>query len=1323
MRPIACLRLASAISLFSLQILAQQPAGEMRSTDSELRPMPLVFEPNLGQAAPGVQFLAHAGGYLVLLEPSRTRLVLPPPLRPSAGLSPAKASAATPSVITLELSPPHHGTRLQASSPLPGKTNYFIGKDPSRWLAGIPQYAQVRLPSVYPGVDLLFYGNDGQLEYDFILSPGADPRALRFRIGGTDQLSTDPSGNLLLKAGNGSIQLHKPLVYQQTAGGRHRIEGQFVLRSGNQVEFLVGNYDKRQPLIVDPVLSYSTLIGANNSTQVQGIAVDKAGNAYITGTTFATNYPTVNAFQSVNAGTSDVFVTKLNPDGDRILYSTYLGGTGFNNAAAIAVDPKGSAYVTGTVGSSNFPTTPGAFMTTCPGICNTPFVTKFLTDGTLSFSTYMGGSNSPAHAMAVDSAGEVYIAGTTASDDLPATPGSYEPTYPGQVCTNCSNGYVEKLNASGTGLVYSTYFGADTAFGNVPSTLGSGIAVDSAGDAYLVGSTTAIPLQDPLQSGLAGGPNAFVAKFSSDGSQLLFSTYFGGASAISSDEAGDFATSVAVDPSDNVHVTGTTTSCEFPLSLTALSTDCVASNPDQKIFVVTLNSTGTQILSSTFLQSGNSPQIAVDKAGNSYVSGQTTSSTYPLMNPIESTSQLATATSFVTELSLEGNLLFSTYLGATGGGSSAASIAVDSRENIYVSGSGQGDFPLLDPIPSQIIQSTNYTFFVAKISPEDKPQLSLSPRTSPILALRNVSTVPLAISSIVPSPNFTMGGDCGSSLAAGAGCTLILEGVDDNKKSGTVTITSNATTRPEKFIIAKNPAGDTVGALISVFPAYLQFPAQLIGTASPAQQVVIQNTGLQAGSVSGIAINPPAPFAETNNCPALLNPGASCAISITYTAANAQDFGTLSIATNTTTETTVYLSGLGSSSALAPSTTYMDFGSQPVGGFPLGRIVNLLNSTPYPATITGIAASAGFAETDTCTAPLPPQKECRVSVTFMPTGNQIASGTLTISNYGPGAPVTVNLSATGVQPGALGLSPASLNFYGYAGSESAAGAVTLTNNTEASVPIQGISVGAPFSQTNTCGSSLAPEAACQISVAFTPTQPGSSSRTLQVSYSGSGSPQTMSLTGSAQTIVQFYPLTVQFPSQAVNVASPGYSLFVENFGPSTVNLGAITVQGSAFSISANQCGSTLARDSGCIVQVVFTPSVTGASTGSLSLTASDSSTPHTAVLQGIGISNGIGSLSVSDLSFKTQDVGTRSRPQKVTLTNTGTGPLVVGSISISPGFFRETNTCKAPLAPQASCSLSVFFTPSLQGLLAGSLVIQDNGANGQHTIALSGIGQ
>jgi hypothetical protein len=1311
-RPFYCLVF---LILFAWLNLSGQ-SGSTRPFLSEGRfgRLPFIFEANKGQAGNTAEFLARGADYSVLLGGNKTQIVLSAP-RPGNGKD--DSVSASPSIVTITFVGANRGARFEAGQPLPGRSNYILGQQSSHWLLGIPQYGQVTQKSVYRGIDLVYYGNDGNLEYDFVIAPGAHPQSLAFDIQGAQAIELTDSGDLLLRTAAGDVRLQKPCIYQGTGSGRRNIDGKFVRRGPDEIGLAVGAYDVHSKLIVDPVLSFSTLIGANNSAQVQGIAVDSSKNVFITGTTFATNYPVLNAFQSTNHGTTNVFVTKLNPAGNTILYSTYLGSSGFDNAAAIAVDKTGAAYVTGTIGAADFPTTPGAFMTSCTSICNTAFLAKFLSNGTLAFSTFMGGSNSPAHALAVDAAGEAYIAGDSGSD-LPTTAGAFQTT-----CSTGDCGYVEKLNASGTALAYSTYFGAASGNYLPPSTNGTGIAVDSSGSAYLVGSSNGIPVQSAIQPGVVGGPNAFVAKFSPDGSSLLFSTYLGGTSPFFFSYAGDFATGVAVDSSDNVHIVGTTSSCEFPLSLNSLSTDCVTTEYNQKIFVASLNSSGTQLLFSTLLQDGFSAGIGVDSNGNSYITGTATSSNKFIKDPIENSFQNASSMGFVTELDPAGKLLFSTYLGSTYG-SAPSAIAVDASGGIYVAGQAQSDFPLLHPIPNQIYQSTYYTFFVSKISPSNVPQFSLSPRVSPVLALRNVSSVPLTISSIVPSSNFTMGGNCGSTITPGGSCNLILLGANDNKTTGSVTITSNAYTTPQKITIRKSPTGDGLGYSLSILPMYVSFPPQFIGTSSATRHIVIQNLGLPT-AINSIAIIQPSAFRQTNNCPALLNTEASCTVSVTYKAATGQDSAQLAIVTDPNqTQATVFLNGTGSNTAISASTPAMEFGNQPSGVPSLGRIVNLINATPNPATLTAISTSSGYAEINNCSTALPPHGECRVLITFAATGNQDAPGTLMIANYGPGGPETVSLHATGVQPGDLTLSPNSVSIpFVYIGTKTNLSAVTVTNNSKNTITIQKIATTSPFSQTNTCTLSLPPAATCQVAVALKPTATGLAKGSLNITYSGVGSPQTMPVSATGVTTVQFSPSPVSFGQQFVGTSAAPVYVFVENFGFNNVTLGAVTVQGSEFVLSQDNCGSSVAKLTGCLVALVFKPTGTGLRTGTISVTGSDYSQPHIATLQGVGISRGVASLSTTSITFATQTLRTKSSARNVTLTNTGSGTLTIKGITTSPQFFTNTTSCGTTLLSKASCAISVFFDPTLQGILAGSLSIQDDGINGQHTIALSGTGR
>jgi hypothetical protein len=290
---------------------AQQSNALQPEVASSISRLPLVFEPNHGQAPPGARFVSRTGKYTLLLTADQAILVLP-----QAGSSSDKGSARR--LLHLELIGAQSEPSMEGIDQLPGKSNYFIGRDSANWRTNIPQYAKVEYRSAYPGIDLVFYGNQDELEYDFRVAAGADPTLIGFWVDGADRMEIDSSGDLLVHFDKEIVRLQKPNVYQEAHNVRRELKATFELRGKNEVGFDLGPYDKKVPLVIDPVLSYSTLIQPNNDTEAEAIAVDSTGHAYVTGRTFATNYPTVSAFQPTNHGTTNAFVTKLSPGGGQI---------------------------------------------------------------------------------------------------------------------------------------------------------------------------------------------------------------------------------------------------------------------------------------------------------------------------------------------------------------------------------------------------------------------------------------------------------------------------------------------------------------------------------------------------------------------------------------------------------------------------------------------------------------------------------------------------------------------------------------------------------------------------------------------------------------------------------------------------------------------------------------------------------------------------------------------------------------------------------------------------------------------------------------------
>lgn len=1279
----------------------------VQNKEFDLTRLPIAFEENLGQFQKNIRFAAHGSGYSLFLGSKEAVLEV-------LENNPHDSTKQIHQFIRLTFAGASSKTKPQGLDLLPGKSNYLIGKNPEQWHQDIRQFGKVKYRSIYPGADLVYYGHEGAVEFDFHLAPGADASPITLNLEGASSLEVTEGGNILLHLVRGVIRLTKPDVYQVLNGIRHTVNSRFVLLGENSIGIRLDHYDKNSTLVIDPTLSFATLIPVNNNTQPQSIALDSQGNIFIGGTTFASDYPTKNAFQSSNGGYTDAFITKLNPTGESIVYSTYLGGSGFDGGSAVAVDQSGQAYLAGGVGSLDFPTTPGAFMTTCPSSfsCNTPFVAKFSPDGHLLYSTLTGGSNNAASGLAVDSYGGAYIVGTAASNDMPVV-NAFEPNFPGFLCTSCNTAFLQKLNPDGSALVYSTYFGG-TGTGGVPFTTGNGVAVDKDGDAYIVGSTASIPTHNPIQPG-PGGTTAYIAKFTPDGTALSYATYFGGS-------GGDSAVGVAVDPLGNAHITGTSGSCDFPLSFHAFNADCSANRFDTKVFVAVLDPDGDRVVFSTFLGSGFVSAIAVDSEGDTFIDGSTAAVDFPVRKAIQASPQasLGNSNAFVSEFNLEGRLVFSTYLGGQAG-AQATGIAADREHHLFVTGASQGDFPILHPLQLPTSQSCCYSFFIARIDPEDHhPEISLSPRSSPVLSLRNVSSSLLSIASITPSSNFTKGGNCVDRLAPGTVCTLVLQGAADQQTVGTVTIATNASHSPQIFKINKSPFGDNVGPLVTIAPIFINFPQQLVNTPSALQTVIISNAGLQPASITEIAVVS-GDFSQTNDCPSILIPPSFCTVRVQFQPGSSfSSGGQLAIVVDQN-RSTVFLRGSASNSAFAASTTYLQFPAQYTGTTSLTRVVNFTNTSPYAASLGGVSVTPGFLERSNCSTIVQPHASCRAAISFVPTSNEQLNGTLNAESFGPGGAQTVSLSATGLIQSSLSVSPITLDFpQALVGVNDNPQGINVTNISQQTVNVTSVVVSGPFSQTNTCVGALTPAASCQVNVSFLPTTPGPASGSLTINLGEGGTSQVLSLTGTATTPLTFFPSQVVFGEQRVGTASPQTFLSISNSSfTSSISLNSFQIQGD-FSIAQNPCPAVLQRFFGCALQIVFTPQATGNRTGNVIISASDSSQPHVIPLKGIGVGAGVLTLSLSSLDFGTQRIHTLSAPQSVALSNTGTGPLHFSGVSASPQFQVRGN-CQGTLAPGARCVLEVSFFPTLAGILDGVVTIQDDTAGSPHSISLTGI--
>ncbi len=614
--------------------------------------LPLSFEANHGQTDGRVRFLSRTGGYTLFLTGDEAVLALSgkrakdPAPKGASGFEGATVSLkrypdtnpdldtnsnpATPqsmpgSVLRMKLRNANPAAKVTGTDELAGMNNYFIGNDPAKWRTGVPTYAKVKYEGIYSGIDLVYYGNQQQLEYDFIVAPGADPRRIAFEVSGAKRIRLDAQGDLVLKIGEDEIRWHKPVVYQEKGGARQLVAARYAITDKNRVRFDLAKYDASRPLYIDPLI-YSTYLGGNSDDVGLGIAVDSAGNAYVAGSTVSTNFPTKNPLQPAFAGGNscgcDAFVSKLNASGSALVYSTYLGGSGDDRSFGIAVDSAANAYVTGYTFSTDFPTV-NPLQPANRGLYNAFVAEINRTGSALVYSTYLGGSGQETgFGIAVDSAGDAYVTGETASTDFP-TKNPLQPSYGG----GSFDAFVAKLNPAGSALGYSTYLGGTGQDG------GNGIAVDSGGNAYVTGVTasTDFPvtpgaLQTVCNSGCSPHGDAFVAKLNPAGSALAYSTYLGG-------NGPDYGYGIAVDTAGNVYVTGGTSSTDFP----TMSPLQPAFGGGEDGFVAKIDPAGSALVYSTYLggsgaDSGNG--IAVDSAGNAYITGFTDSTDFPQQNPL-----------------------------------------------------------------------------------------------------------------------------------------------------------------------------------------------------------------------------------------------------------------------------------------------------------------------------------------------------------------------------------------------------------------------------------------------------------------------------------------------------------------------------------------------------------------------------------------------------------------------------------------------------------------------------------------------------------------
>ena len=853
---------------------ATSPAPPTRVHEAYGR-IPLSFETNQGQTDASVNFLARGAGYTLFLRPAEAVFVL----TRQQGDGPAKrrtqeqtdnsarltasvdetetsalAAPAPTAVLRMKLVGADASAAAEGAEELAGKVNYLVGDDPARWRTDIPTFGRVRYNEVYPGIDVVYYGHQRQLEYDFVVAPGRDARAISLKFDGADKVEVGAGGDLLLTLGDSVVRQPKPFVYQEVAGARREVEGGYLVGADGRVGFHVGEYDAGLPLVIDPVLQYSTYLGGSGTDDGNDIKVDSAGNAYVCGQTTSTNFPTANAFQATFGGATfvggrDGFITKLNAAGTAFVYSTYLGGSGDDRCNKIAVDSAGNAYVAGETTSTNFPTA-NAFQGTFGGCLSDAYVTKLNAAGSaLVYSTYLGGSIfDSGNGIALDSAGNAYVTGRTTSANFP-TANAIQAT---QASAN-ADAYVTKLNAAGSALVYSTYLGGS---GGEAFDAGFSIAVDSAGSAYVTGQTTStnFPTANAIQATFGGGSpdgDAFVTKINAAGTALAYSTYLGGTN-------NDIGFEIAVDSSGSAYLAGVTRSANFPTANALLGTLNGASDA----FVTKLSATGTAFAYSTYFggsseDSGNG--IAVNASGEAYLAAGTSSTDVPTVNPTQAASG-GGIEAVVAQFNAAGSaLLFSTYLGGSGG-DAALAIAIDSALAMYVTGrTASTNFPAVSAI--QNANGGGQDAFITKISPES-PTPTPTPAPTPTPSTFQFSQATYTVQEDVTFVNITV---------TRAGDTSAPATVDYATSNGAASERSDYTTALGTLRFAAGQAELSVAVLISedsfsegpeAFTVTLSNPTggTSLGAASTATVTITDD----ASEPSANAIDDPAVFVGTH---------------------------------------------------------------------------------------------------------------------------------------------------------------------------------------------------------------------------------------------------------------------------------------------------------------------------------------------------------------------------------------------------------------------------------------------------------------------------
>ncbi len=1147
--------------------------------------LPLLFEKNEGQTNLQVNFLSRTPAYTLFLTGQEAII------RNNDG----KKSTAS---LRMQWVGAKGGVTGSGEQEIAGKSNYFIGNDASQWHTGIANYERVKYSGVYPGVDLVYYGNHERLEYDLVVAPGADPNAIHLHFAGKSRLHIDKqSGDLLVRNRSGEVRFHKPDVYQQDGALQQAIAGSYILSSKNTVSFAVGDFDHTRKLVIDPYVVYSTVFGGSTAT-----------------------------------------------------------GLASNLLTGMAVDSSGFVYLHGITNFTNVPTTEGAVQPACNLLtgntqCSNFFVAKFDTTksgaASLVYATYLGGSEgkiqsgeqnaiySQANSLAVDSSGDAYITGYSSTYNYPTTSNAYSTTCGWAGSTSCFGGILSKLNPTGTALLYSTYFPGTLVGGSYGVTEPVMIAIDSSQNAYIAGLANPGLITTDGSADTSGYLVPFIAAFDTTKSgttSLVYSQYL-------SLNQGYPIVALAADPSGNAYLAGdfwpasnpASGITSAPITLNGFQTttgNSVGIGP----VLLRLNHAGAITYASYVGSSNGDPGVyylsalSVDATGIAYVGGKIATPA-PIMNGLAATSSI-TAGSYLAKVNTNvtgaASLLYASFLTANANNGSQINALADNGSGLVAfvgtENATTADISTIEVNPLSQATSGSFLQFAGIVD-------TTKTGDSALTFLSEVGGVEVMF-AVSFDPSNTSNLIIGGAAEIGAVSNPFLS------VPASFATTEGNTNDPPFFykISLTSPAGLTLS------PTALTFSNQVVTTTSTSQPVTVTNTGTTAITFTSISAS--TQYGETDNCGTSLAASASCTVNVTFTpTATGTQSGTLTLTdSDSSSPQTVSLSGTGSAgtpqATLSPAA--IAFGNQTVNTSSNTQIVTLSNPGTAALSISGVTLTGAnpgdFADTSACGTSLGAGSSCNISVNFTPASVTGFNASLSVADNATGSPQAVSLSGTGIAastPQAV-LSPTTLSFPSTTvNSTSAAMSVKLSNPGTAALTISGITIGGAnptdFAETNTCGGSLAAGTSCTISVTFTPASAAGFAATVSVADNATGSPQTATLSGTgtapATPIATLSPSSVSFGNVVSGGTANAQTVTLKNTGNATLSLSGVTLAGAnpADFADTTNCGETLAAGASCTISVTFTPASVASFAATISVADSAAGSPQITSLSGAGI--------------------------------------------------------------------------------------------------------